>query len=231
MIKHFIHNWNIFVLGLTLIGLALPANAAEQIRVKKVKGNSAVIETDIPLEEGKTYELADEKFSANVDYKSNTLKVRSNSLSFGTDFEYVRSELSQNTAFNLNLRYGWNFSSLEVGITTSLQSRDQGAGNTSSVLVGGYFDYNMVANRDPRDFIYGGFILLATGSTQYPSSTAGGSTTKIESNAGGFMTYFLGDSNTAIRGELFYNYQQINTTVQQNSIAGAGFRGLLVLYF
>lgn len=224
---------NTFRLLFLLIFLLLATSAnADQIKVKKVKGNTAVVESNVVLEEGKTYELAPESIVDNVDYKSNTLKVRKNSFSFGTDFEYVKSDLSQNTQLNLQVRYGWNFANLEVGATGSFASRDQGGGTTSAVLVGGYFDYNLVPNRDPKDFIYGPFLLIAAGSTQYPaSSTAGGSTSKIESNAGGFMTYFLGQSNTALRGEIFYNYQQINTTAQQNSVAGAGFRGLLVFYF
>lgn len=211
--------------------LAIRANA-EQIKVKKVKGNTAVVESTAPLEEGKTYDLAAEPVVGDVDYKSNTLKVRKNSFSFGTDFEYVKSDLSQNSELNLQFRYGWNFANLEVGVTGLFGTRDQGGGATSSALLGGYFDYNLIPNRDPRELIYGPFFLIAAGSTQYPSSsTAGGSTSKIESNAGGFVTYFLGQSNTAIRGELYYNYQQINTTAQQNSVAGAGFRGLLVFYF
>ena len=217
----------LFLIVLISTNLAL----AEKIKVKKVKGNSAVVETDFPLEEGQTYELANEPLSGNVDYKVSSLKVRQNSLSFGSSFEYVKSDLSQNSEFNLQVRYGWNFSNIEIGVSALASSVDQGAGGTTSILAGGYFDYNLVNNRDPNSFIYGGFVLLATGSTQYPSSQTGGSSSKIESNVGGFLTYFLGGTNTAVRAEAFYNYQQINTTSQQNTVAGFGARGLLVFYF
>jgi len=204
---------------------------AFKITVKKVKGNNAIVETDTPLEEGQTYDLANDPVSSNVDYGSNAVKIRKNSLSFGANFESVRSDLSQSTQFNLQVRYGWNFSSLEFGAMVAASGVDVGAGSTNSLLAGGYFDYNLVNNREPNNMIYGPFVLLATGSTQYPSSSTGGSSTKIESNAGGFLTYFLGTSNTAIRGEAFYDYQQINTTAQQNTVGGFGARGLLVLYF
>ncbi|MGZ3692398.1 MAG: hypothetical protein ACXVAX_12900, partial [Pseudobdellovibrio sp.] len=164
--------------------------------MKKVKGNSAIVETDTPLEEGQTYDLAGDPVASNVDYSSGSIKVRKNSLSFGANFESVKSELSQNTQFDLQVRYGWNFSSLEFGIMASAAGVDVGAGSTTSLLAGGYFDYDMVNNREPNNLIYGPFVLLATGSTQYPSSASGGSSTKIESNAGGFLTYFLGNSNT-----------------------------------
>lgn len=204
---------------------------AEKIKVKKVKGNTAIIETVVPLEEGQTYDLDSSPISGDVDYKVSALKTRQNSLSFGSSFEYVKSDLSQNSEFNLQLRYGWNFSNIEFGVSALAGMLDQGAGSTTTLLAGGYFDYNLVNNRDPNNFIYGGFVLLATGSTQYPSSQTGGSSSKTESNLGGFLTYFLSESNTAIRAEGFYNYQQINTTAQQNSVAGFGARALLVFYF
>jgi hypothetical protein len=213
-----------------ILGITHSASA-EKIKVKKVKGNSAVIESTTPLEEGQTYEIGPEAVAGEVDYKGAAMKSRTNSLSFGANFEYLKSDLSQSNIFGIQGRYGWNFSNLEVGLMAELESVDVGAGATSTFLVGGYFDYNMVSNRDPRDLIYGPFVLLATGSTQYPASATGGSSTKLASNVGGFLTYFLGGSSTAIRGEGFYNYQQINTTAGQNAVAGFGARLLLVYYF
>ena len=204
---------------------------AEKITVKKVKGTQALVETTTELVEGQTYELAVQPISEEVDYKQSVLKPRNNSLTLGTSFDFIKSELLSDSRFDFQARYGWSFSTLEFGVLVKLSSSDQGAGATNSFLGGGYFDYNLVNNRDPRNFIYGPFVLVATGSTQYPNATTGGSSTKLESNLGGFITYFLAKSNTAIRGEAYYNYQQINTTAQQNSVAGFGFRGLLLFYF
>ena len=204
---------------------------AEKIKVRKVKGNTAVVESATPLEEGQTYEILSDNIAQEVDYKGVTMKSRQNSLTFGTSFEYIKSDLLQSSQFSMQLRYGWNFSSLEVGLLTELDSTDLGAGSTTTVLAGGYFDYNLVSNRDPRDLIYGPFVLAATGSTQYPSSATGGSSTKLAANLGGFVTYFMGVSSTALRAEAFYNYQQINTTAVQNAVSGFGMRGLLVYYY
>lgn len=217
----------IFVLSL----MAAATAQAEKVKVKKVKGNSAVIETTSPLEEGQTYELVQENVAQEVDYKGVAMKSRSNSLTFGTSFEYIKSDLLQSTDFRFQARYGWNFSSLEVGLLAELHNADLGAGSTTTFLGGGYFDYNIVSNRDPRDLVYGPFVLVATGSTQYPSSATGGSSTKLVANLGGFITYFMGNSSTALRFEGFYNYQQINTTAVQNAVSGAGLRGLLVFYY
>ena len=221
------HILSTFICTLLLLSPAL----AEKIKVKKVKGNSAVIESTTPLEEGQTYEIGPEAIAGEVDYKGAAMKSRQNSVTVGATFEYLKSDLLQSNQMAVQARYGWNFSNLEAGLVTELQSSDLGAGATTSFLIGGYFDYNLVSNRDPRDLIYGPFVLIATGSTQYPSSATGGSSTKLASNLGGFATYFLGGSSTALRGEAFYNYQQINTTAVQNSVAGFGMRVLLVYYY
>jgi hypothetical protein len=220
---------NLFVSTL-IFTLAKPVYA-EKITVKKVKGTQAIVETTTELVEGQTYELAAQPLTEDVDYKQSVLRPRNNSLTLGASFDFVKSELLSSSQADFQARYGWSFSTLEFGVVIKFSSSDQGGGATTSFLGGGYFDYNLVNNRDPRNLIYGPFVLLATGSTQYPSAATGGSSTKLESNLGGFMTYFLAKTSTAIRGEAYYNYQQINTTAQQNSVAGFGMRGLLVFYF
>ena len=212
------------------VGLATPVHA-EKIKVKKVKGTTAVVETTSVLTEGETYELATQPISEDVDYKQSVIRSRQNSMTFGASYDYAKSDLSSNSELDFQVRYGWNFSIIEFGLIAKFSSVDVGGGATNSFLGGGYFDYNLVSNRDPKQLIYGPFVLLASGSTQYPSSQTGGSSTKLESNLGGFLTYFFSNSNAAVRGEGYYNYQQINTTNQQNTVAGFGLRGLLVLYF
>ena len=216
---------------LALIIFTSATATAEKIKVRKVKGNSAVIETITPLEEGQTYDLAVEPVSQDVDYKQGVLKQRENSVTFGVSYEYIKSDLLQRSSLDLQVRYGWNFGSIEAGVLAGATSLDQGAGATTSYMGGGYFDYDLVPNREPNKVIYGPFVLAAVGSTQYPSSATGGSSSLLKVNTGGFLTYFFGNSTTAARVEGFYDYQQINTSSVQNSVAGFGLRGLLVYYF
>lgn len=204
---------------------------AEKIKVKKVKGTQAVIETVSPLEEGQTYELVSDPISQDVDYKSSVLLSRRNSLTIGGQLDFLRSDSLSQNRLSLQARYGWNFSTLEVGAFFEATSLDQGAGATTTMLGGGYFDYNLIPNRDPKKIIYGPFALIGIGSTSYPSSTAGGSVSTLQTNFGGFFSYFIGTSTTALRGELYGTYQQVNTTAQQSSLTGLGARGLLVFYF
>lgn len=205
---------------------------AEKVTVRKVKGNQAIIESQTPLEEGQTYELVtDPSVTADVDYKSGVLKTRNNSLTLGTKLDFLKSDTAQSTNYSLQTRYGWNFSTLEIGGVLDVTGSDAGAGATTTVLVGGYFDYNIIPNRDPKKVVWGPFALVGFGSTSYPSSATGGSSTSLNANIGAFLSYFIGDSSTALRGEAYGTYQQVNTTATQTSQVGGGIRGLLMFYF
>ena len=205
--------------------------SAEKIKVKKVKGTQALIETITPLEEGQTYDLDSEPISQNIDYKTSVLLSRRNSLTLGGQLNFLRSASTQSNQFDLQARYGWNFSTIETGVFIEISSADVGAGATTTILGGGYIDYNVIPNRDPKKVIYGAFGLIGIGSTSYPSSTAGGSVSTLQSNFGSFISYFIGSSTTALRGEVYGTYQQVNTTAQQSTLTGLGARGLLVFYF
>lgn len=229
--KNITENCSYLIAILLIFTLSSNNATAEKVVVKKIKGNQAIIETTLPLEEGQAYELLTESVSQDVDYKSNVLTSRKNSLTLGGQFNFLNSDSYQSSNASIQARYGWNFSNLEVGTFADVTSTDVGAGATTTILGGGYFDYNLVPNRDPKKLIYGGFALLGFGTTSYPSSTSGGSSTTLLTNLGGFISYFIGSTSTALRGELYGTYQQVNTTAQQSTLTGAGARGLLVFYF
>lgn len=204
---------------------------AEKVTVRKVKGNQAIIESQTPLEEGQTYELVTESVSEDVDYKSGVFKARNNSLTLGTKLDFLKSDTTQSSNYSLQARYGWNFSSLEIGAVLDVTGSDAGAGATTTVLAGGYFDYNVIPNRDPKKVIWGPFVLAGFGSTSYPDTGTGGSSTSLNANLGAFLSYFIGDTSTALRGEAYGTYQQVNTTATKTTLVGGGVRGLLVFYF
>jgi hypothetical protein len=204
---------------------------AQKIIVKKTKGLSAIIESSVPLEEGQTYELHNENVSQDVDYKSTGFKSRQNSVSFGGSLLTLRNDQYQRNYLSLQARYGWNFTSLEFGIIAAGSSDDLGAGATTEFSMGGYFDYNLVANRDPKNLIYGALSAVTFGSKQFPSASGGGSTSITDANLGGFLTWFLNNTSTALRIEAFYDYQQISTATKQTNVMGFGSRALISFYF
>lgn len=204
---------------------------AQKIKIKKAKGTSAIIESSIPLEEGQVYDLVVESIAQEVDYKSMGLKPRQNSFSFGGTFQNLSGSNYQNTNTSLQLRYGWNFSYLEFGFISQLSYEDLGGGATNFFQGGGYLDYNFISNRDPKYIIYGMTTDLIFGSKQFPESTGGGSAVVSEINAGGFVTWFLNKTTTAVRSEVFFDFQQISTTTKQNNVSGIGSRVLFLFYY
>lgn len=230
--KNTLKTYSYLISCIALFTLASESALAEKVTVKKVKGKQAIIESQTPLEEGQTYELVtDSSVSEDVDYKSGVFKTRNNSLTLGTKLDFLKSDNAQSTTYSLQARYGWNFSTLEVGAVLDVTSSDQGAGATTTLMAGGYLDYNIIQNRDPKKVIWGPFVLVGFGSTSYPATATGGSSTSLNTNLGAFLSYFIGDSSTALRGEAYGTYQQVNTTATQTSQVGGGIRGLLVFYF
>lgn len=210
-------------------GLLNPNQAqAQKFKVKKVKGRSALIETSVPLEEGKTYDLQSDVISTDVNYSNAGFKSRQNSLTLGVDFTYLKGDSVQNTSYDVQGRYGWNFSYIEFGVVVRLKSVDKGAGAATDFGAGGYFDYNLVTNRDSKNLIYGPFSLLTIGTL---GSTGGASANAIDLNAGGFVSMFFAQSSAALRFELYADIQQVSSSAGQSTLTGAGGRGLIVVYF
>ncbi len=222
---------NLFILFVIISSLSASEAFAQKIKVKKTRGNQSVIESSVPLEEGQVYDLAVEPLSQNVDYKATGLRSRQNSFSIGGSIYSLRGDEYQRNSIALQGRYGWNFSMLEFGVVTGFTSEDLGAGATSEFLAGGYFDYNLVPNRDTKNLVYGVVGVLTFGSRQFPATTGGGSATTLDLNAGGFISWFINSSAMALRAEVFFDYQQISTTTKQTNVTGFGSRALMVFYF
>ena len=215
------------LLSFTLISMA----HAQKITVKKTKGKNAIVESTIPLTEGEVYDLQTSPIAENVNYQTKGLKSRQNSFMIGGNFVSLRGTDYNKNAGAIQARYGWNFTNLEFGAAAEASTEDLGAGSTTSFLLGGYFDYNLVANRDPRAFIYGPFAFAGFGSVNSPSSKGGGSTSTIEVDGGGFLTWFFANSPVALRLEGFATLQKLNTATKQTDVTGFGTRGFFVYYY
>lgn len=215
----------------TIVIICSQQASAQKIKVKKAKGNSAIIESSVPLEEGQIYDLANVAVSQDVDYKSTGLRSRNNLIAVGGSLLSLKGDDYQRNFVSLQGRYGWNFTSLSLGFLGQFQSDDLGAGATNDFSAGGFFDYNIVPNRDQKNLVYGALALVAFGSRQFPAASGGGSATTLELNLGAFLSWFMNNSTTALRVEAFFDTQQISTTIKQTNVIGFGSRGLLVFYF
>lgn len=193
--------------------------------VKKAKGNSAIIESSIPLEEGQTYTLESDQISEDPVY-ANKNTSRKNSFTLGANFSMIKASELQENIITLEGRYGWNLAKYEFGPIVSLQMVDEGAGFNTLYAIGGYGDYNITPNRNNDTLIFGG-TLQATAGNQ--STTAGANSQIITIDGGAFLTWFLFKSSTALRTEALFETKKIST--DRTNATANGFRGKLFLSF
>lgn len=214
---------------MSFIFIAPSIGNTAKIKVLKIKGNSALIESSEPLTPGESYFLQEEPLSQKVSFnQAPGFKSRKNSIMLGGSFTTLKSDTVQDTRAALQGRYGWNFVNLEAGLIFEAEMINTGPGAITDLLGGGYFDYNLVPNRDPHSLIYG-LLGLASGGVKLFAD--GGSTNLLKLDLGAFSTWFLKDSSAAIRLEAFAGYQQVDSANAQTSLLGGGLRGFFVYYF
>lgn len=213
---------------LLLIVLTLPLTAqATTITVKKVKGNSAVIEMSSPLEAGKSYSLESDSLTLQTDY-SNQFKSRFNSVSLGLDVSMISGNKVVDNVAAFKMRYGWNHRSFEFGPIVNIEVYDKGFGTNTDYLLGGYFDYNYLENKAPRDLIYGPTVQLLLGNRSFDT---GGSSQLTQAQVGGFLTWFINESPVALKTEATYLYRRVNSSASETSLSGFTTQIYLMYYF
>lgn len=210
---------------LCLILIPLSTNAVT-VTVKKIKGRQAIVESSIPLEEGQSYELQNDEVA--IDALTTKNQIRKNSLQLGAQLQSLTGTNVQQNEMGFSGRYGWNFENFEGGPTLTYESIDLGAGTDSTILVGGFIDYNLTKNKSPNIMIWGPTASVDFGSKQFK---AGGSASLLNIDGGGFLTWFMAQSSTALRIDGKYHIQKISTTTTETTLSGFKSNIYLILYF
>ena len=146
-----------FFFLLLLLLVPFFSNAAPaSVKIKKVKGQMALMEFQGKLKPGESYLLVPADNTAE-DFKTgprlhrlgasfnfNSLKTKTSSV------EYNPSD------FSLSFDYGWNHETYEVGPTLSYSSNSTGFGGATSTITAGFFyDYNFTENKEPVSYLFG----------------------------------------------------------------------------
>ena len=211
----------------SLILFSFYSTYAATITVKKVKGKQAIIESSVTLNPGETYELQTEDISLDPLPRAG-LQDRRNSLNLGLQFTSIKGSNVQENGLDLSGTYGWNLQNFEFGPSFSYTSSDVGAGTNSTILVGGFFDWNLIKNKAPENWIYGLTSNAQLGQMQF----ANGSTANLMNiEFGGAIKYFLFKQSVALRGEMNYALRRVNTSNTQSDLNGFVGRGYLSFYF
>jgi hypothetical protein len=216
--------WSTLILAFMILPLS---SQATTITIKKVKGNSAVIEMSSPLEAGKTYNLEADALTLQTDYSSQ-FKSRSNSVSLGLDVNLVSGNKVVDNTAAFKMRYGWNHRSFEFGPIVNIEIYDKGFGTNTDYLFGGYYDYNYNDNKAPRDLVYGPTLQLLLGNRSFD---IGGSAQISQAQLGGFLTWFINGSPVALRTEATYLYRRVNASAAETTLSGFTTQMYLMYYF
>lgn len=181
------------------------ASFAQKIKVRRVKGNQAVIEfAGGNLQAGQVYELAPDEFSESTVTSSSRKYVTALSLSF-MNTKSDAPGASNDTTITLNGKFGWNFGNYELGPLLTYASNQVGSTTISTYKVGGFADYNMISNTPGEAFVYG------LGGTASMGQLDGGSGNKrdlMDFFVGPFVKWFPTGSSVGFRIDVGYIYQK-----------------------
>ncbi|KYG63626.1 hypothetical protein AZI87_14500 [Bdellovibrio bacteriovorus] len=205
------------------------ASFAQKIKVRKVKGNQAVIEfSGGSLQPGNVYELAPDEFGES----SAVSTSRRYLVGLSFNFENTKADTSgaeNETDINLLAKFGWNYGTFEVGPMVSYSSTAIGSVTTTTYKFGGFGDYNMIANTPGEAFIYGlgGYATMG----QRDSGT-GSKIDVMDFFVGPFAKWFPTGTGVGFRLDGGYIYQKVSGGVGGDAtITGLAFTAGIIAYF
>ncbi|MBV2167946.1 MAG: hypothetical protein KUL82_04485 [Bdellovibrio sp.] len=203
------------------------ASFAQKIKVRKVKGNQAVVEfAGGRLEQGQVYELTHDEFSEPSEASSSRKYVVAMSFSLmNTKSDAASAE--NETDITLAGKFGWNMGTYEVGPLLSYSSDATGSITTTLYRLGGFADYNMIPNISGEAFLYG---VGGTGSFGQRDSGSGSKVDIMDFFVGPFMKWFPTGSNVGFRMDAGYIYQK-QSGIGESTVSGLNLAAGLMAYF
>ncbi len=205
----------IFIL---LISSAL-ALADQSIYIKKTKGQSAIIESERSLVEGKKYRIVEFDNSSNAEVGD-----PKNSITLGGDLAIAKANRLQESYLGVEARYGWINADYEYGPTFKFESLDQGGGANTKLFLGGYGDYRLYQDDSH-------FGLTGQGQYGYFKTNDNIKTNIYNFGAGVFYSWFFHKKTSAFRTEALAESKTIVAYNQKTQALGFNGKIFLVFYF
>ena len=215
-----------FILMTILLTLSSQA-FAQKIKVRRVKGNQAVVEfSGGSLQQGQAYELVQDEFSEG----SSSASHRRYLVNLNFSLENTKSDASgaQNeTDLSLSGRFGWNFGQFEFGPMLSYSSDMTGSITLNTLIAGGFADFNLIPNAPGEIFIYG--IGGTAGAGQREGS---GSTISLMSfTVMPFVKWFPTGGDLGFRIDAGYAYQKLGASGGDVTVTGIVATAGIIGYF
>lgn len=217
-------NFVLLVLFFTFSSQAL----AQKIKVRRVKGNQAVIEfSGGTIQPGQAYELVQDEFSEGDSSGGSQRRYLVN-LNFAIENTKADSTGATNdTDIALAARFGWNLGTFELGPLVSYSSDATGSVTTTTMLFGGWADLNMIPNAPGEIFVYG-----VGGQAGFGQREGNGSSQSLMMfMVMPFVKWFPFGSDVGLRLDAGYVYSKQGSTSGDVTTTGFMTSGGLLGYF
>lgn len=221
---------NKFILVIMALSIFAPETFAQTIKVRRVKGNQAVVEfSGSPLRAGQTYDLG----SSGDLVPSSGETARHYVVGLDFNLANTKSNVANSgsqTLIDINARMGWNLGTFELGPTFSYVSEPGINDSTNTTFsLGGFVDYNIITNIPGEPFIYG---LGAQGF--FGQTEAGSTSTKNDVFSvltGPFVKWLPTGGPVGFRVDGTYVYQRTSSSGGDVATTGFSLFGGLLVYF
>lgn len=216
-----------FILS-TLVVLAFSSESlAQKIKVRRVKGNQAIVEfTGGNLEAGRVYELTADDFNSTSTGGSARQYVAAVSMSLKNTKSDATGAQNE-TDITMAGQFGWNLGSYEVG-PLGVFASSAGGYTTSSYKLGGFLDYNMIANAPGEVFLYGIGGTLTVGQSD---NGLGVKSDLMGFTVGPFAKWFPTNNDIGVRIDLGFIYEKSSGGSSDVTVSGVNSSLGLITYF
>lgn len=200
---------------------------AQKIKVRKVKGNTAIVESTGPLRPGAVYDLiSPNDFSEDMGSTPRKYLVGLNFVLTNTKSDAANS--TNETDINLAIKFGWNLGTYELGPLVNYTMNHSNDVTQTTWKVGGFADYNFIPNVSGEAFIWG---LGATGSFGNWDKGNGTKVDIVDVFGGPFAKWFPTSSVVGFRVDLGFSYRRQTTTAGNATASGLASSAGIFAYF
>lgn len=215
------------ILIFTMMTLCSASAYAQKIKVRKVKGNSAIVESNSPLNQGGVYDLISQDQFGGEDEPAN----RNYSLGFNFNFSNTKSDAANATSrtdATFIGRFGWNLATWEFGPLVRFVMTHANDATTTTWGLGGFGDYNFTPNITNEAFIFG---LTGWGSFGNEDRGTGTKVDLVDVFGGLFVKWFPTASSACFRVDFGYLYERQTVTGGYYTSTGLSASAGIYAYF
>ncbi|QDK45978.1 hypothetical protein DOM22_12860 [Bdellovibrio sp. ZAP7] len=208
------------LLIITMMTLGSVSAYAQKIKVRKVKGNTAIIESTSPLAPGAVYDLISEDQLGDDSGPATRKNFVGLNLIFGNTKSDAPNSTNE-TTMSLMARYGWNLGTYELGPLVQMTMTHVSDVTATTWRVGGFADYNFTPNTPGEAFIFG---LTAWGAFGNEDRGNGAKFDIVDIFGGGFVKWYPTTSSSACF-RIDFGYQYERQTVAGGYYSDTGITG------